>query len=398
MCGNGLPAGASFCSSCGAAVVAATTPPVDAGDVGKQPEPPIHESPIPSTRAVRADSAVAESISLRALAIAWWRRRGGWAKTGLIPGAIVLLLAPLSALGSSGGPPADSTSASPSPGSSSNPGATSDPGTSEPEELTVAAVTDGDTVRLSDGRDVQLAQISAPSVRQGDCFADKARFILSGLVDGATVKLVREPKLPRVDRYGQSVGYLIANGQNVNLMLVAEGAAAPYFYFGREGRYATRLVSTAKAAARAHTGLWGACSKTRLDPVHQLRTLGGRYKPPTPTPTCTAGYSPCLINTAARTMIAPEAAAMARITPRPESSMTLRVLTPTDSTPITTAEDAKAVVVAAVAVPAAVGAAAGVPVHPAIPLASSTTVAQTMTVQVAAETAPTTRRRASLTP
>jgi hypothetical protein len=105
MCGNGLPAGASFCSSCGAAVVAATTPPVDAGDVGKQPEPPIHESPIPSTRAVRADSAVAESISLRALAIAWWRRRGGWAKTGLILGAIVLLLAPLSALGSSGGPP-----------------------------------------------------------------------------------------------------------------------------------------------------------------------------------------------------------------------------------------------------------------------------------------------------
>ena len=112
----------------------------------------------------------------------------------------------------------------------------------------MASVTDGDTVRLSDGRTVQLAQISAPSVKQSDCFADKARLILSGFVDGSTVKLIREPKLPRVDRYGQSVGYLIANGKNVNLILVAEGAAAPYFFYGHEGRYATRLMTSAKKA------------------------------------------------------------------------------------------------------------------------------------------------------
>ena len=34
------------------------------------------------------------------------------------------------------------------------------------------------------------------------------------------------------------VAYVMAGGENVNLLLVTKGAAAPYFYFGRQGRYA----------------------------------------------------------------------------------------------------------------------------------------------------------------
>jgi endonuclease YncB( thermonuclease family) len=162
----------------------------------------------------------------------------------------------------------------------------------------VASVTDGDTVRLNDGRTVQLAQISAPSINQGDCFAAKARSILKGLVTGYTVRLTHEPKLAHIDRYGKTVAYLIANGHNVNTTLVKEGAAAPYFFFGRQGRYAKGLITGATAARRSHAGLWGACSQTRLDPYRQIQTLGGRYKVPTKkaaVKVCTAGYSPCLV-------------------------------------------------------------------------------------------------------
>jgi uncharacterized membrane protein YgcG len=140
---------------------------------------------------------------------------------------------------------------------------------------------------------VQLAQISAPNLVAGDCFAEHSRSILSHLLNGATITLVREPKLPRTDSYGRTVAYLKARDRNVNLILVKKGAAAPYFYFGRRGRYAGQLLAAAEKARRAHIGLWRACSKTKLDPDHQLHTLGGRYKPP---PKCTPGYSPCLID------------------------------------------------------------------------------------------------------
>ncbi len=155
---------------------------------------------------------------------------------------------------------------------------------------------DGDTLRLNDGRVVQLAQISAPSIAGGDCFADHSRTILGALVSGATITLKSEPKLPRTDRYGRTVAYVTADGTNVNLMLVRKGAAAPYFYFGREGRFAKPMAAAVAAARRTHIGLWGACSKTRLSPDHQIHTAGGRYKPPKKAPACTAGYSPCLIN------------------------------------------------------------------------------------------------------
>ena len=160
----------------------------------------------------------------------------------------------------------------------------------------MSSITDGDTLRLNDGRVVQLAQISAPSTAGGDCFAKHSRAILRQLVAGATIKLAREPKLPRTDRYGHTVAYVTADGKNVNLALVTKGAAAPYFYFGREGRFARPMVAAATAARHRHTGLWGACSKTRLDPDHQLHTAGGRYTPPKKPPACTLGYSPCLIN------------------------------------------------------------------------------------------------------
>lgn len=59
-----------------------------------------------------------------------------------------------------------------------------------------------------------------------------------------------EPATDRVDQYGRLLRYVVRiNGTlNVNLRLVAIGAAAPYFYMGRRGRYARRLEALARRA------------------------------------------------------------------------------------------------------------------------------------------------------
>ena len=50
------------------------------------------------------------------------------------------------------------------------------------------------------------------------------------------------PRLDQVDRYGRLLRYLWRGGANVNLALVRQGAAAPYFYDGDQGRFADRLL------------------------------------------------------------------------------------------------------------------------------------------------------------
>ena len=49
------------------------------------------------------------------------------------------------------------------------------------------------------------------------------------------------------------------DGLNVNVFLVRHGDAAPYFYAGREGRYAGVLTRASLRARVHHRGLWGAC-------------------------------------------------------------------------------------------------------------------------------------------
>jgi endonuclease YncB( thermonuclease family) len=56
-----------------------------------------------------------------------------------------------------------------------------------------------------------------------------------------------------------------SDGLNVNVFLVAQGDAAPYFYHGREGRYAPTLDHDAMRARSEHLGLWGACPRTPVN-------------------------------------------------------------------------------------------------------------------------------------
>jgi endonuclease YncB( thermonuclease family) len=85
------------------------------------------------------------------------------------------------------------------------------------------------------------------------------------------VRLLLEPATDRVDQYGRLLRYVVraTDGVNVNVRLVAVGAAAPYFYLGRRGRYANRLEALAKRARAKKLGLW-----VRVGTRHTTRTEG----------------------------------------------------------------------------------------------------------------------------
>jgi endonuclease YncB( thermonuclease family) len=137
-------------------------------------------------------------------------------------------------------------------------------------------VTDGDTVVLRNGQPVRLVQIDTPEVFFGtECYGRQASAIAKRLLPvGTRVRLFAEPETDRVDGFGRLLRYVVRvkDGVNVNLGLVAIGAAAPYFYEGRRGKYATQLELFAKSAKEKRLGLWGACPRTRYDPYRGIET------------------------------------------------------------------------------------------------------------------------------
>ena len=140
----------------------------------------------------------------------------------------------------------------------------------------VAHVTDGDTIALAGGARVRLVQIDTPEVYSGtECYGPQASVALRRLQPvGTEVRLVADPALDKVDRYDRLLRYVVRvrDGLNVNVALVRAGVAAPYFYAGDRGRYASLLTKLALRARARHLGLWGACPATRVDFTHAVDT------------------------------------------------------------------------------------------------------------------------------
>jgi endonuclease YncB( thermonuclease family) len=140
----------------------------------------------------------------------------------------------------------------------------------------VSAITDGDTIRVNGGTRIRLVQIDTPEVYSEDeCYGHEASAVISRMLPvGTVVRLAPEPAGDSVDRYGRLLRYVIRarDGLNVNVRLVAVGAAAPYFYAGERGRYAKTLDRLARKARAARTGLWGKCRGTPYDPNHSVAT------------------------------------------------------------------------------------------------------------------------------
>ena len=145
-------------------------------------------------------------------------------------------------------------------------GTSTEPAGSGPSEGGVVAyVSDGDTLRLRDGRKVRLVQIDAPELH-GDCYGKAALAALRRLApEGTRVTLERDPGLDARDGYGRLLRYVFASGRNLNLTLVRRGAASPYFYRKERGRYAVALLDVVDEARRERRGYWGACPAAELN-------------------------------------------------------------------------------------------------------------------------------------
>ncbi len=131
-------------------------------------------------------------------------------------------------------------------------------------------VSDGDTVVLRNGQHIRLVQIDTPEVYfEPECYGSQASAMTKRLLpSGTPVRLYPEPATDRVDQYGRLLRYVVRarDGLNVNVQLVRVGAAAPYFYRGRHGRYAVLLERLALKARAKQLGLWGRCPHTPYAP------------------------------------------------------------------------------------------------------------------------------------
>jgi micrococcal nuclease len=131
----------------------------------------------------------------------------------------------------------------------------------------VERVIDGDTIVLTSGAHVRLLQIDTPEPGTAECYSRAAgRDLRRMLPAGAVVRLEADPSLDRVDRYGRLLRYVHHAGRNLNLALVRDGSATVWFFEGEQGRYASSLLTAARAARRLHRGLWGACPGAIWDP------------------------------------------------------------------------------------------------------------------------------------
>jgi micrococcal nuclease len=144
-----------------------------------------------------------------------------------------------------------------------------------PGYVRIGHVADGDTVVLQDGTTVRLVQIDTPEVFfHPECFGEEASAETKRLLPkNAIVRLELEPATEPVDQYGRLLRYVVRSDDlNVNVALVAEGYAAPYFFEGRYGESAPELQRLARAAQREGLGLWGACPDTPYAPEHGVDT------------------------------------------------------------------------------------------------------------------------------
>jgi micrococcal nuclease len=144
------------------------------------------------------------------------------------------------------------------------------PASSASATAVISRIVDGDTVDLTNGRRVRLVQIDTPEVYFGtECDGPQASAATKRLLPvGTKVKLLPDPAADSTDRYGRLLRYVVrlADGVNINVRLVSDGAAAPYFYDGQRGRFAAQLERLAQRARTERRGLWGRCPSTRYSP------------------------------------------------------------------------------------------------------------------------------------
>ena len=115
----------------------------------------------------------------------------------------------------------------------------------------VIAVTDGDTITVSDEMDkgnfkIRLDKIDAPEKKQA--FGNKAKQFLSSLIFGKQVTV----RYKAIDRYGRILGVIYCDGAEINLVMVQYGYAWHYSCYDKTPAY----IQAEKQARTDKKGLW----------------------------------------------------------------------------------------------------------------------------------------------
>ena len=163
----------------------------------------------------------------------------------------------------------------------------------------VARISDGDTLTTSMGEKVRLLQIDTPEITSAECYGLEAHKALITLIGKSAITLESDSVSDDQDRFGRSLRYIKVGKMNVNLKLVAIGAATPYFYQGEKGKYAKQLLKAAQNAKAKKIGLWKKCPGTKLDPFKPATTgsaVASKALDATTTPSgkCDPNYQGCI--------------------------------------------------------------------------------------------------------
>lgn len=124
----------------------------------------------------------------------------------------------------------------------------------------VQAVLDGDTVILDGGERLRLRGIDAPEVSRkgssGQYYGTESGKILAAFVSGQDLVLDRREL--DTDRYGRLVGVAqLADGRQVNLLMIEAGAAFVYPHSSdKDRRLASALLAAQNAAMEQGRGFW----------------------------------------------------------------------------------------------------------------------------------------------
>lgn len=125
----------------------------------------------------------------------------------------------------------------------------------------VSKVVDGDTIELSDGKEVRYIGIDTPEIgSRNECFALEAKKKNEALVLGKNIIL--EKDISETDRYGRLLRYVyVGEGENkimVNELLVKEGYALAAT-FPPDVKNKDKFLELQIAARGAGVGLWEKC-------------------------------------------------------------------------------------------------------------------------------------------
>ena len=120
--------------------------------------------------------------------------------------------------------------------------------------ITVTEVSDGDTLKLSDGKTFRLYGVNAPEVKEP--LFEEAKVFTENLVLGKEISFEQEENY-KVDKFGRELGYVFIDGVNLNIELVRNGLARVVLYEKRAKiKYQDELLFAEKVAMEKKVGVW----------------------------------------------------------------------------------------------------------------------------------------------